>query len=163
MAQTKIASSATGSPISDVPTKNQVKPVRSIAKPEKPASTLPGNAQSEVEEAELARRVICRGERRHVSDQHYRRESVGEAVDADRDGECPECGATVASVRGEVGEAQVRGRARHRADQEARQHADPRNESAGREGAAERYPEAGRVPGRARRAATLLLIQQFPS
>jgi hypothetical protein len=44
LAQTKTEGSATGSPISDVPTKNQMKPVRSIAKPEKPASTLPGTA-----------------------------------------------------------------------------------------------------------------------
>ena len=47
-AQTWIASAATGSPMSEVPTKNPVNPVRSMAKPEAPASTLPGSAQSEV-------------------------------------------------------------------------------------------------------------------
>ncbi len=46
--QTNQASSATGMPISDVPIKKSWKPVRSITKPEAPASKLPGSAQSEV-------------------------------------------------------------------------------------------------------------------
>jgi hypothetical protein len=43
-------------------TKNHVKPVRSIAKPEKPASTLREMRRAR-SEAELARRVICVGDK----------------------------------------------------------------------------------------------------
>ena len=56
--QTKTASSATGMPISEVQMKNQTKPVCSITKPENPARMLPGKAQSEVKQAELARRML---------------------------------------------------------------------------------------------------------
>ncbi len=44
-------SNATGAPIRDVPTKNHSKLTRSMMKPEAPAKTLPGRAQSEVKSA----------------------------------------------------------------------------------------------------------------
>jgi hypothetical protein len=86
--------------------------------------------------------VFRRGQQRHVGDEDDRREGVGKTVDADSDREQPELIPAMIAMRREIGEAQMRGGGKHGSDQQARHHADPRDDIAREERASERHPEA---------------------
>src|SRR6516165_3758155 len=74
------------------------------------------------QQAELARRMLHGRERRHVSDEHDRRESVSKALDADRQREGPKRLAAIPAMRRKEREREMRRRARDRADDEAQHH-----------------------------------------
>src|SRR3954452_20040962 len=67
--------------------------------------------------------MIHCGERRHVSDEHDRREGVSKALHADRQREGPKRSAAMPAMRCEECEREMGGRAGDRADEEARHHA----------------------------------------
>ena len=79
--------------------KKSSKPVCTMTKPEAPASRLPGSAQSEVI---LAGRELRRRERGHVGNEHDLREGIGQALDADSDGEGEEVDLAGPSQPGET-------------------------------------------------------------
>src|ERR1700712_4776124 len=72
------------------------------------------------QQAELAGRMLDRRDRRHVGDEDDRRKGVRKALDADRQGEGPERLAAIAAMRSKKREREMRGRARDRADDQAR-------------------------------------------
>src|SRR4029453_9772828 len=67
---------------------------------------------------------------------------VSKALNADSQREGPERLAAIPAMRRKKREREMRCRARDRADEEARHHADARDQPPGHEGAAKRDPEA---------------------
>src|SRR5580698_2037366 len=106
-----------------------------------PRKNAAGKGAERGQQAELASRMLHRRERRHVSDEHDRRESVSKALDTDRQREGPERLAAVTTMCRKEGKREMRGRARDRADEEARHHADARDQPPGHEGSSQRDPE----------------------
>src|SRR4029078_12749045 len=64
------------------------------------------------QQAELTGRMLHRRDRRHIGDQHDRRESVSKSLNADRQRKGPESIAAISAMRGKKREREMRGRAR---------------------------------------------------